>query len=769
MELPLRSRATAPRHSTWFSVLVGILGIVFPTLGRLALDPLLGDQAPYLLHLAAVPVATWLAGAVAGGIALAGGTLAVQILFLAPGNDSLPVSLPIAAGEALFVVVGGAAVWLIGQLGRKDRALRHQRERLQRLVDASAQIVWLANADGLPVEDSPSWRAFTGRSFEQYVGWTWLDAVHPDDRERLASEWRDAVKNRRPFQPEFRLLHHSGEYRHIVCSSVPIMAPDGSVREWIGMNLDVTQQKRALEELRELSQRLTYHVNYSPLAVIEWGPDMRLTRWSGEAERLFGWTAEEVLGKRMDEFRWVFDEDTKHVQQVSTDLGAGAQQQRFSLNRNYRKDGAVVWCEWYNSSLLDESGRYRSILSLVLDVTARRRLEEQLRATAAELAQANRLKDEFLATLSHELRTPLHAIVGWSAMLLSDRLPPERHRHGIEVIARNARVQSQLIEEVLDMSRIVTGKLRLSLEAVSVANVVLNAIESMRPAADVKGVTIESDLHNVPLVADGARLQQVVWNLVSNAVKFTPAGGRVSVSTRRAADHVDIVVHDNGIGISSEFLPSVFDRFSQADASSTRQQGGLGLGLAIVLHLTEMHGGTVWASSAGTGQGATFVVRIPVRQPSVASPMFLGTSDGRGDSELAGIRVLVIEDDHDTREVVGETLRTAGALVSLAKDGVEAEAALPNGPFDVVLSDIAMPGEDGFEVLERLRRALAPSRMPTAIAFTGYGHAVDRHRALQAGFREHLVKPVPPEVLVACVKRASDDTRAAARGVRDGA
>jgi CheY-like chemotaxis protein/two-component sensor histidine kinase len=385
------------------------------------------------------------------------------------------------------------------------------------------------------------------------------------------------------------------------------------------------------------------------------------------------------------------------------------------------------------------------------------------------LAQANRLKDEFLATLSHELRTPLHAIVGWSSMLLSDKLPPDRYRHGIEVIGRNAQAQLQLIEEVLDMSRIVTGKLRLSLETVSLATIVMNAVESMRPAADVKGVAIETELQEVALVADGARLQQVVWNLVSNAVKFTPAGGRVSVGTRRSADHVDIVVEDNGIGIAPEFLPLVFDRFSQADASSTRQHGGLGLGLAIVRHLAEMHGGTARACSAGTGQGATFAVRIPVRLPRVAPATFPGTSHERGDSELAGVSVLVIEDDSDTRDVVAETLRSAGAVVALAENGLQAEAALVHGPFDVVLSDIAMPGEDGYAVLERLRHALAPAPMPPAIAFTGYGHAADRHRSLQAGFREHLVKPVPPELLVACVKRASEDTPAATGGVRGGA
>jgi PAS domain S-box-containing protein len=592
--------SSAFTRSNGFQVLVGVLAVVLPTLGRLLLDPLLEDEAPYLLHLAAVGAATWIAGGRAGAIALVGGTLGVQWLFLSPRGEFLPSRVPTIAGELLFLFVGAATVWLVSRTRRAER-------RITGLLHAATESIWLFGRDGTVLVANAVAASKVNRTIEDVQGRKWQSLIEPEAAARREVHVQRVLETGQPVR--FEDERNGQQFDHHFC---PVFDDRGSVAAVAVFSRDVTQQKRAMEELRELSQRLTYHVDQSPLAVIEWGSDMRLTRWSAEAERVFGWRADEVLGKRMEDFRWVYEEDAGRVQAVSADLRTGLDPQRFSLNRNYRKDGAVVWCEWYNSSLLDESGRMKSILSLVLDVTARRMLEEQLRATAAELARANRLKDEFLATLSHELRTPLHAIVGWSSMLLSGRLPPDRVPHGLEVIARNARAQAQLIEETLDMSRIITGKLQLSLEPVNLPAVLAPALESMRPAADAKGVAVESHLEDVTLSADAARLQQIVWNLVSNAVKFTPPGGRVRVRATSCDEHLEIVVEDTGIGIAPEFLPRVFDRFSQADASTTRQHGGLGLGLAIVRHVAELHGGSVSASSLGPGHGATFTVRLPL-------------------------------------------------------------------------------------------------------------------------------------------------------------
>ena len=296
----------------------------------------------------------------------------------------------------------------------------------------------------------------------------------------------------------------------------------------------------------------------------------------------------------------------------------GGNPQRFSLNRNYRRDGTVVVCEWYNSSLVDSSGTLRSIMSLVLDVTERTRLERDLREQAAQLATANRLKDQFLATLSHELRTPVNAILGWSHMILADpAMPAERVRRGIETISRNAGLQAQLIEDLLDVSQIVAGHMRLDFQPVEFGATAEQALDAVRPDAEARQLRVTSAIEpGLILRADRLRLQQVIANLLSNAVKFTPAGGTVHVAARQCDGTVRIDVIDSGIGIAADFLPYVFDRFRQADSSSTRIHGGLGLGLAIVRHIVELHGGQVSAHSDGPDRGTTVSIVLPAASTS---------------------------------------------------------------------------------------------------------------------------------------------------------
>jgi hypothetical protein len=378
-----------------------------------------------------------------------------------------------------------------------------------------------------------------------------------------------------------------------------------------------------------------------------------------------------------------------------------------------------------------------------------------------EAEAANRAKDEFLATLSHELRTPLTAILGWARLLRTGNLPKGTAGGALETIERNAKAQSQLIDELLDVSRIVTGKLRLDTRPVELDRVIEAAVESVRPAARAKQIRLEVELGPLggPLLGDAGRLQQVAWNLLSNAVKFTPDGGRVGVLLRRAGPHAEVTVEDTGQGIGAEFLPHVFDRFRQADGSTTRRHGGLGLGLAIARHLVELHGGAISADSEGEGRGSSFTVRLPLSAADAAGAGPQHTPEGvvsppARPATLKGLRVLVVEDETDTRDFIAFALEGAGAEVKTAARAREALDTLEGWTPDVLVSDIGMPGEDGYAFIGEVRRREADSggRLP-AVALTAYASVEDRRRAISAGFQTHLAKPLDPAEMVAAVAK----------------
>ncbi|MEG4280983.1 ATP-binding protein [Microcoleus sp. MON1_C1] len=382
----------------------------------------------------------------------------------------------------------------------------------------------------------------------------------------------------------------------------------------------------------------------------------------------------------------------------------------------------------------------------------------------AEAEAANRAKDEFLSILSHELRTPLNAILGWSTMLRQKNLSEDKVARALETIERNAKSQAQLIEDILDVSRIITGKLRLRVRPVNLVPVIESAIESVQLAAEAKSIRLQSVLDSEagPLLGDADRLQQVVWNLLSNAVKFTPKDGRVQILLQRVNSHVEITVSDTGAGISSDFLPFVFDRFSQHDSTTTRSYGGLGLGLAIVRQLVELHGGTVTVVSPGIGQGTTFTVKLPVMiihlPPSAPEPLnSLVEAKGRFQASptLEGLQILVVEDEADALELLSTILEKYGADVMAVASVKEAltiiETATDRSP-DVLVSDIGMPDEDGYSLIRKLRQVEAQrgGRLP-AIALTAYARNDDRQQSLLAGFQMHLTKPVDAAELVAVV------------------
>ncbi|MEO6325615.1 MAG: response regulator [Thermoanaerobaculia bacterium] len=394
----------------------------------------------------------------------------------------------------------------------------------------------------------------------------------------------------------------------------------------------------------------------------------------------------------------------------------------------------------------------------------------------SEAREANRLKDEFLTTLSHELRTPLTAILGWTRLLRMDPKDAGRFEHGLDVIERNVSAQAKLIEDLLDVSRIAAGKLRLNVGAVSLVPTVTAAVDSMRPTAEFKGIqlglTIARDVPESEVLAgDTDRLQQVVWNLLANAIKFTPSGGRVDVNVSRDDSCFLIELQDSGQGISPTFLAHVFDRFRQADSSTTRSHGGLGIGLALVRHIVELHGGDVSAQSPGLNQGSTFRVRLPIIvPPALAEGLTAAVEEPVIAADLTGCRILLVDDERDAREVVFETLRQAGAQVECAASMHEALAQLDVSLPDVLISDIAMPGGDGFELIRTIRASTVAGRAGLqAIAVTAYARQEDRVRALSEGFQRYLTKPVEPTHLIRMVAELANEALAPKKPAPSGA
>ncbi len=451
------------------------------------------------------------------------------------------------------------------------------------------------------------------------------------------------------------------------------------------------------------------------------------------------------------------------------------------LSRSGRESGALapVISKLGNVSVVERPVRTSTLVSLVRSnhrarirqyqvrtyVFEREELLASERAARSEVERASRMKDEFLATLSHELRTPLNAVLGWTQVLRKSQDLPTDAANGLRVIERNARSQAQIIEDLLDMSSIISGKVRLDVQSVDLAVIVNVTVETVRPAAQAKDIRLHVVLDPLagPVRGDPSRLQQVLWNLLTNAVKFTPKGGRVTVTLARINSHLEIEVADSGEGIDPAFLPYVFDRFRQADASTSRRHGGLGLGLSIVKQLVEFHGGTISAKSMGLGTGATFRLTLPLMPISGdPSEVQAARKHPRGsvapvdtqeiaEVKLTGLNVLVVDDEPDSRALIQRVLESADARVSTAASAEDGIQALLSGPVDVLVSDVGMPGEDGYSLIRRVRSLDREVATLPAIALTAYARKEDRIKAIQAGYQLHLSKPVEPVELVAMI------------------
>jgi len=616
--------------------------------------------------------------------------------------------------------------------------------------------------DGVITTDVQGHITFMNPVAESLTGWTARDADgHPLDHVfRIVNEKTHAsVEN--PALRAIRegtifglanhtlLLAKDGREISIDDSGAPIRSEAGELLGAVLVFRDVTEHRHA-EQARAL---LAGIVDSSEDAIISKNLSGIVTSWNAAAERLFGHSAAEAIGQSITLIIPAVrrDEETMFLSR----LRRGERIEHFETER-VAKDGRVVAISLTVSPIRNSQGDIIGASKIARDITERLRADaERARLLTSERAAreraeaASRAKDEFVAMISHEIRSPLNAILGWAQTLRQAPMDTNAMDRALDSIERNARAQVKLLEDLLDISRAVTGKLQLAMRPVDVRRSLEAALESIRPAAEAKTITIDvhPERRRTLVTGDADRLQQIFWNLLSNAVKFTPKHGHVTVRMQRLNSQLEMTVTDSGIGIPADFLPYVFERFAQADASSTRKHGGLGLGLAIVRHLVELHGGSIMAASAGEGRGATFTVRLPVRaiqeDADDLAPMQPELSiDALAIAVIDGLRLLVVDDEAETRELLMTVLHARGAEVKACASAAEALAVIDEWKPAVLICDIGMPEEDGYSFLAKVRRLTSQQRNVPAIALTAYARVEDRMRALAAGFQMHVPKPV---------------------------
>jgi PAS domain S-box-containing protein len=563
--------------------------------------------------------------------------------------------------------------------------------------------------------------------------------IHPDDQARVRAAMERAVRERGEYSEEVRIVRPDGVVRWIRDRGRVVTDEHGSPHLITGAVMDVTDQRRAEEHdrlLGEATQALTASVD--PHRAVADVADALVPRF---AQRC---TVHFLESDDLTEIASAGHGDAVEERLIAevTRSGSSIVDER-AIVVPLRAAGRI-----FGAIALSTAGAWRRYDAgdgiFAAELADRVALAVDHARLFRDLERANHVKDEFLATLSHELRTPLNAVLGWTRMLLRGSIPPERTPSILETIERNAAAQVQLIEELLDLSAMVAGGLRLNVTRVDIREIVGGAIETVRPAADAKGLSLRLNVrsHIDEIAADPARLRQALWNLLSNAVKFTPPGGTIDVGIMAGPTDVEIVIRDTGRGIAQEFIPYVFEQFRQADSSSTRQVGGLGLGLAIVRHIVEAHGGTVTAQSDGIDRGSTFAVRLPTGHAAA------GTSQEMAEHvSLRGRRVLAVDDDESTQELVATMLLMYGVSVRTAGRAAQAIQILSDWRPDVLLTDIAMPGEDGYALMRRVRAMPPPLGTIPAVALTAYTDPQSVQNAFGAGFDAHLGKPLEPHVL----------------------
>jgi PAS domain S-box-containing protein len=588
------------------------------------------------------------------------------------------------------------------------------------------------------------------------------------------SKYLDRIRNIQESEVEHRDLLELRDGRRCERAVMPRLTRGHAVQRIWTFRSPVEPQSDDIS-----SRRLAAIVDNSDDAIISKDLNSIITSWNSGAERIFGYTADEMIGTSV--MRLIPPDRQAEEEMILTKIRSGMRVDHFETRR-LTKAGREIHASITISPIKDRTGRVVGASKIARDITERKQMDEAIqvarevagaanaerdrvlrseRAAREEAERASRAKDEFLATLGHELRTPLNAVLGWASLLRSTGGAAELDR-GLDIIERNARAQAQIIDDLLDMSRIISGKVRLDVQPVDLIMLLYESVETMRAAAEAKAIGLRTEFNslNASFNGDPNRLRQVFWNLLNNAIKFTPEGGNVWLKLGQSKSQFEIRVIDTGEGIAPEFLPSIFNRFRQADASTTRRHGGLGLGLAIVKQLVELHGGTVSAHSAGLGRGAMFLVNLPYaglyrkQRKTESQPVAASMPESRPipDISLKNIHALIVEDEPDAANMIKSLLETNGATVRLAGSAQEGLAELISQPIDVLICDIGMPNEDGYSLIQKVRELPEDSKSSVAaVAVTAYARLEDRTRAFRSGFQNHLSKPVEPTELLAVV------------------
>jgi PAS domain S-box-containing protein len=679
---------------------------------------------------------------------------------------------------------------------RAQTAMRQSEERFRALVEASSQIVWTADGAGNIVEDSPSWRAFTGQSFEQRRGAGWLMAYHPNDHKRVQAQWEKATTEKTPLEAQYRLRRYDGQWRWTWVRAVPLLSADGSARGWVGMNTDITERKQAEADT---------------LFLLDLSDCIRLASDPDELT----WAVAVAVGEYLQTERCSFietdpqgDRFTIHSDyrlhlpslvgsyklsalgpKIVSDCQAGHNTIVFDTDRdertsfygeNYRRNDVGAFAA---TPLLRE-GRLVSVLfvstakprdwserevSLIAAAAERcwlavekLRLNSALRQSEEALRDADRRKDEFLATLAHELRNPLALVRNVISLSQSSGFTEAQQRWGRDIIDKQVSYLTRLTDDLFDISRITREKLGLHKERLELSEIIKTAVESSRPFIEERGhkITVTRPLSPVYIEADRVRLTQVFMNLISNAAKYTPDPGQIWLTLGLNNNHAIVQVKDTGIGVATENLPRLFELFYQADRSFTRAEGGLGLGLTLVQRILELHGGTVQAFSAGVNQGSEFVVSLPVLQEASEQDLRKQLNVDSFTAKPRVRRILVADDFPQAAETLAQLLRQEGYEVQIARDGLEAVTAAEHSHPDVIVLDLAMPELNGYDAARKIRQE-PWGKDVVLIALTGWGQQRDRHRTKEAGFDAHLTKPIKYEAILELLEKLPERERPA--------
>ena len=646
------------------------------------------------------------------------------------------------------------------RLRENEARLRAERDFSNEILDTLPGVFYLFDQQGKFLRWNKNLEKISGHPGDEIALMTPLEFIVEEDRPAVQSKIEEVFSTgeanieAQMLTPNGLGIPHFFTGRRIVIDGKPCL---------IGAGVDVRERRRG----EEVAAYLAAIVESSDDAILSEDLQGNIKSWNKGAERLYGYTAPEAIGKPMTMLlppeRW--GEESRILELIKN----RDRIDHYETIRQ-RKDGTDINISLTVSPILSAEGDVVGASKTSRDITWRKRAEEERerlltreRDARSEAEEANRLKDEFLATISHELRSPLNAILGWARLLRAPQVQEDQLERALEIIERNAQAQARLIEDLLDVSRIVSGKLSVQMRPVTLNSTAESVLADIRPDAEAKGIDlrmVEDD--EIKLLGDADRLQQVVWNLLSNAIKFTPEGGRIEVGLRRVGESAEMRVSDTGRGINPEFLPYVFDRFRQATRADARARAGLGLGLTIVRYIVEAHGGSVTAESDGVGLGATFICKLPMAGAEQEVIPAIERQQAQlkvsATPSLSDIKVLVVDDDEDAREMLRAALSSYGAKVTTASGALQALDVLVSEKMDVLVSDINMPEIDGYELIKRVR-AMKPEqggRIP-AIALTAYARAEDRLRALQSGYQTHVPKPVEPaelEVVVATLAKS---------------